>query len=43
MPKLIKRDNQEENRDNFGRWKPGFSGNLKGRKPGKSLKEFSKD
>ena len=36
-------DKQESNRDNLGRWRPGFSGNLNGRKPGKSLKEFSKD
>ena len=37
-----KPDNQEKSRDNLGRWIPGFSGNLKGRKPGKSLKEFTK-
>ena len=39
----VKPDKQESNRDEKGRFKAGFSGNLKGRKPGKSLKEFTRD
>lgn len=37
------RDNQEISRDSKGRWKKGFSGNLKGRKKGKTMKEWARD
>lgn len=43
MPEVEKPIKQDESRDNLGRFKPGFSGNLKGRKPGKSLKEFTRE
>ena len=36
-------DKQESNRDEKGRWKPGMSGNLKGRPPGKTMKEYVKE
>jgi len=36
-------DKQESSRDESGRWKAGFSGNLKGRPVGKTLKEFARE
>ena len=38
-----KPDKQDSIRDDKGRFRPGFSGNLKGRIPGKTMKEFAKD
>ena len=39
---MIKPDKQDSNRNEDGTFRKGVSGNLKGRPPGKSLKEFWK-
>lgn len=40
----VKPENQESNRDlTTGKWRPGFSGNLKGRPPGKTMKEYARE